>query len=114
MAKVYITVPDSTKAVWVRLAQQERMTLSDWITKHVDSAIREPVIKGALEPLAWMQGLPERHQQALLRAGVMNFELFEKSYLEGGEAYLISLPNIGKKAALTYVEWYESIEQEKY
>lgn len=112
MAEVYITVPNNTKTVWVRLAQQESMNLSDWVAKHVDSAIREQVIKGALKPLAWMQGLPERHQQALLRAGVMSFELFEEHYLAGGEAYLISLPNIGKKAAQTYVDWYESLEQE--
>lgn len=29
MAKVFITVPDKTKAVWIRLAQQEKMKLSD-------------------------------------------------------------------------------------
>lgn len=60
-----------------------------------------------------MQGLPERRQQALLRAGVMSLELFEENYLADAEAYFLSLPNIGKKAALTFVEWYESIEQEK-
>lgn len=106
-SKVYITTSQKNKAIWVRLAQQENLTLSQWIEKRLNESVHDEVAYGALQAPEWMSGLSSRIQQCLLREGVMVPGALVERVGKGGDNYLLSIPNFGKRQISEFTHWYK-------
>jgi hypothetical protein len=67
---IHLRVERKSKAIWVKLAQQEGITLTQWIESRLNACVQEEIVQGSLTAPDWMDGLSPRIQQCLLREGI--------------------------------------------